>query len=579
MYNPVVNTLVRDLCSVVALTYYTSSSSSSSPAAGGRPPPDQTTTCLHGPPPTKQHRATNDFDDEETLKRARTTAFNTLKLIMGHTFQLKNWARVFNIMKSYCAGTRPLGQALGELRVLAAKDFCRFAGKSAQMTIDLYRSSDVQVVEPVRQACFNLFMEYYGAVYARDALSDAVEAAAAAAAVNKDAALELTSSLSFFSSSNVINCPSVNANKFGCAIHDLVKYIQGSLSVLGNYTVTPMTDYAVGRPVDDAKNNNVTAMIQAQRDAAAKSPRARGVSLKLARQVVAFMPRMMNDLERNYLSKLVASGRHQGSSHDDDGEEEEEEWDGGGGGDDKRGVLVKHEAVLRMMAFDQPHLSRGDLLEGMRACTLRVSHRLLRLYFPVDELRRALQTSGIHGSFATGPRQLYIGQVQNLVAGSAAAVAYSWGDMSVAVLYVLKFLRFVMQIFALYVAARVFQQAYVTNVYANRKDPPPVDKLLLLFVGLDLTLQLIVTTFLVLVVAPSGSLKTVINDNFMSQFLMDEIATTFMVLLLGFVLSHFVWRKTYFHYKTDGIGALKSYTDMMVGACAIMVVIPFFLLF
>jgi tryptophan-rich sensory protein len=73
-------------------------------------------------------------------------------------------------------------------------------------------------------------------------------------------------------------------------------------------------------------------------------------------------------------------------------------------------------------------------------------------------------------------------------------------------------------------------------------------------------------------------LTSLINDAFMAKLLIDEIVSTVMIAFLGNIIASFIWRKVYFHYKTDGLGTIKCYADMMVGVCAVMVIVPFFLL-
>ena len=193
------------------------------------------------------------------------------------------------------------------------------------------------------------------------------------------------------------------------------------------------------------------------------------------------------------------------------------------------------------------------------------------IYFPIIELRKNSENKT--------PEPLRVGNiVDNMIADSSSIVAYSWGESSIAIIYVLKLVRFLLQMGALWVSVKIFNDSYVKSVYAGKTDPPPIQNLLYLFIGMDLTIQLSIVTMVVLLASPGRSMASWINDQFMSQLLIDELATSGMVTFLGSIVASFVWRKRYFMYKTDGLGAIKCFADIMVGICAIMVIVPFFLL-
>jgi hypothetical protein len=262
MHNAAINNLVHDLYSVVTLN------SSPDAAAALTPPPPPAPACLYSVQDDGHHNdaqrgradRANAFNDEETIKRSHNTALYTMKLLVGHTFQLKNWVAVFDIMKAYCtsSGAKRLGEAIKELRVLAAKDFSRFARKSAQLAIDLYHGTGETIT---KQACFDLFMRYYGAVYARDLRQ-----------VN-DGVLDLIAKLKFFSGNERITLPRVNVERFGCALKKLVRYIQGKLYEKGNTTITIAADYAQSGKRSRDDGDLVTSLVQ-------NTPQPRVVSLK-----------------------------------------------------------------------------------------------------------------------------------------------------------------------------------------------------------------------------------------------------------------------------------------------------------
>ena len=233
------------------------------------------------------------------------------------------------------------------------------------------------------------------------------------------------------------------------------------------------------------------------------------------------------------------------------------------------------KSTLARMEFEMGTLYAADIRDMMLMTVTAIEVRV-PLYFPLGDLRNA-QSDGtlLMGGLAQG---LHVGNMEQTLAGSFAAIAFSWSDFSISLIYVVKFVRFLAQMGALWMSVKIFSDAYVRSVYAGRTDPPPIKNLLYMFLGIDLTIQLFLVTVIVALAKPEGAFYTLINDAFMAQLLIDELATTAMVAFIGSILASFVWRKTYFHYKTDGLGAVKCYADMMVGVCAVMVIVPYFLL-
>lgn len=237
----------------------------------------------------------------------------------------------------------------------------------------------------------------------------------------------------------------------------------------------------------------------------------------------------------------------------------------------RKGTLTKADRWLTSLRFKRTEDSVP--LQHMYTMLVTVMRKMIPMYFPIQDLRIQQNSMGQQES-----QGLKLGKVAMMIAGSADAVAYSWGDLTVAIIYVVKLVRFLTQLATLWMSVKIFKDAYVQRVYSAREDPPTLQSLLRIFIGIDLTIQLILVTVLVVVVAPGGGATSMVNDEFMTQLLMDEILATAMIALLGSVIASYMWRKTYFHYKLDGLGAVKSFGDIMVGVCATMMVVPFFLL-
>ncbi len=71
----------------------------------------------------------------------------------------------------------------------------------------------------------------------------------------------------------------------------------------------------------------------------------------------------------------------------------------------------------------------------------------------------------------------------------------------------------------------------------------------------------------------------IIDDEFIATFLMEYFVTTVAISTLGLVFARIMRKKRYFEYPTQGITVSRAYRDVMVGTCAVMFGIPFFMVF
>jgi hypothetical protein len=258
----------------------------------------------------------------------------------------------------------------------------------------------------------------------------------------------------------------------------------------------------------------------------------------------SLMPKMQADLE-NALSEIVQDGS---------------------GAVKTKGHLPIIRDKLTTVGWDNPGMAVESIEDSVRN---NIEVRI-PFYFPMTIMRATV--NNLDGEEI---KSVKIGMAVAAVSGLSALDSFS--DKTTAVIYVFKLLRFLMQLGALWIAVKIFNVMYVKNVYAGRKDPPKLSYLLNLYLALDMTFQLLTITVFVLLTAPKNDMSVVINDEFMSSLLVDQLLTSLMIFLLGIVVAKTIWRKTYFHYKTDGLGAIKSYADILVGVSAAMVVVPFFM--
>lgn len=145
------------------------------------------------------------------------------------------------------------------------------------------------------------------------------------------------------------------------------------------------------------------------------------------------------------------------------------------------------------------------------------------------------------------------------------------------VVYVIKLLRIVFAYGALYITSKIFQENYVTEVFANNKDPPSLNKFILIFWGFETLMIVLLMIILMLVkyVFNDELDSFPINNNVLRKFLLDYVVCTVLVLSIGFILAGSIMKKKYFKYKTDGLRAVRGLQEMYFYIIMLIYVIPF----
>jgi hypothetical protein len=183
-------------------------------------------------------------------------------------------------------------------------------------------------------------------------------------------------------------------------------------------------------------------------------------------------------------------------------------------------------------------------------------------------------------------------------ASSGDALGYLVKEESTQVMYALKIIRFFCQLGALWAARRAYADAYTSYAVSEGgassdeapAGPPSLTKMLLLFLGIDATLQLLTLLALVVVSHFGGdrdaeagkrgraSSQLVIDDEFLQAFLADYFLTTAGIATFGVLVARLMRRKAYFDLAGAGSKAAAGYGAVMAGACAVIGAVPFFML-
>ena len=153
-------------------------------------------------------------------------------------------------------------------------------------------------------------------------------------------------------------------------------------------------------------------------------------------------------------------------------------------------------------------------------------------------------------------------------------------DIDFYVLYFIKVIRLLFVYISLFLATRLFVPIYEDTVYDDKKDPPPLWKYLLIFIGFDVTLNIFLLVFMYLL---SYLFKTDSNDFFIDEdiiihYLFDYGCTTALIVFTAFLISRVIVQKKYFKYKYEGMRAIRAFEKIVFNIALTNLLIPFFVI-
>jgi hypothetical protein len=247
----------------------------------------------------------------------------------------------------------------------------------------------------------------------------------------------------------------------------------------------------------------------------------------------------------------------------------------------RKASQMARSGILEMVAMGAPHMgSIGIFLHD--AVVPRLENVLTSLDTNIKRYMANEITMVEDTRLERAERSRQIEMMRASTIQTSDVLMYKFSDTSVSLMYVLKGVRLMFQIGALFVAQKVFSENYVKAIFADGdKDPPHLSRMLYLFMSMDATLQLFVLAILVLLsyISKRPDNTYIIDDEFIVTFLMEYFITTVSISALGLVFARIMRKKRYFDYQTQGITVSRAFRDIMVGTCAVMFGIPFFMVF
>lgn len=154
-------------------------------------------------------------------------------------------------------------------------------------------------------------------------------------------------------------------------------------------------------------------------------------------------------------------------------------------------------------------------------------------------------------------------------------------DSQFFVIYFLKAIRILFSYVALFLSTRMFVPIYEDTVYSDKKDPPPLWKFMLIYLGFDLSLNVFLIVLLYLL---KYLFKTDDNSFFIDSYMIannigDYIFTIIVIMLVGVLISRIIVQKKYFKYKYEGMRAIRAFEKIMFSVAIVNTLVPYFLIF
>ena len=154
-------------------------------------------------------------------------------------------------------------------------------------------------------------------------------------------------------------------------------------------------------------------------------------------------------------------------------------------------------------------------------------------------------------------------------------------DTQFYIIYVIKVIRMFFAYIALFLATRMFVPIYEETVYDSKKDPPPLWKYMLIFMGFDISLNifLIVLLYLVKYLFKSEDNTFIIDGGMIMNQIYDYGISLAVTMAIGVLIGRVIVKKKYFKYKYEGMRAIRAFEKMIFYVALVNNVVPYFLMF
>jgi hypothetical protein len=141
----------------------------------------------------------------------------------------------------------------------------------------------------------------------------------------------------------------------------------------------------------------------------------------------------------------------------------------------------------------------------------------------------------------------------------------------------LKVLRLVLSYVAIVIAKNLTSQIYMDKVLVNQENPPSLNNLLYLYLGIEAGFFVLLMIMLYMVgTIDTFKLQDTINTELFTNYLLpDYIIYLILTVVLGLVLSSKMYSKKYFLYKDDGLRGIRALSEILFTYSVINSIVPY----
>ena len=155
-------------------------------------------------------------------------------------------------------------------------------------------------------------------------------------------------------------------------------------------------------------------------------------------------------------------------------------------------------------------------------------------------------------------------------------------DTQFTLLYFVKGVRILFFALSLFLATSIFSNHYVDVVFTQKKPPPSLVWMVLIFLAIDLGLNVllwIILSFLQRLNAKGNDGSFALLDaTFFKRMLTDYVLVSSMILVLGCVISYIIAKKVVFDYQNDGVKPIQAFKSILFAISGFLLLPPFFLI-
>ena len=131
----------------------------------------------------------------------------------------------------------------------------------------------------------------------------------------------------------------------------------------------------------------------------------------------------------------------------------------------------------------------------------------------------------------------------------------------------------IVRIFLLYmstmVSSNIMTQIYTERVLINGEEPPPLRNQILLFVVIDIIMNILLLGFILLMGDDAANYQKLYGAQYGISLL--------LLVILSLIISSTMYNKKYFLYKDDGLRAIRALNEMVFRIGVLISLVPFYM--